>query len=264
MSHELQSTLEASGIQWPALRNHIPCMAHSIQLALNTFMSRLGVKGCTKFWEAYKRDQQIGDNESIEIGKSQRLRQVGNARINKVRAMRPGLAKIIETVRISRYFESPETDLDIAENACCIDHADTWLSKQVHWLLKPKVHITVLHIMAVRTCWNSTLEWHEWAYRVWESTHKWLQNSKYTDFQPLLKTQDERTIVNRVMDDVRPFRYWILSISKRHTVTLHHIIAVYNDLFNHMDGVMRALARKKTQWKEHLFFAVKLARQKLS
>jgi len=31
-----------------------------------------------------------------------------------------------------------------------------------------------------------------------------------------------------------------------------------------MDGVMRALAKKKTPWKEDKFFAVKLARQKLS
>jgi len=53
-------------------------------------------------------------------------------------------------------------------------------------------------------------------------------------------------------------------MSKRHTVTLHHVITVYNDMFNHMDGMMRALATKKTQWKEDLFFAVKLARQKLS
>jgi hypothetical protein len=35
-------------------------------------------------------------------------------------------------------------------------------------------------------------------------------------------------------------------------------------MFDHMDGVMRDLAKKKTQWNEHLFFAVKLARQKLS
>jgi hypothetical protein len=34
---------------------------------------------------------------------------------------------------------------------------------------------------------------------------------------------------------------------------------VYNDLFDHMDGMMRALAKKKTQWKEDMFFAVKLA-----
>jgi hypothetical protein len=31
-----------------------------------------------------------------------------------------------------------------------------------------------------------------------------------------------------------------------------------------MDSVMQALAKKNTQWKEDWFFAVKLARQKLS
>ena len=98
---ELHSTLEASAIQWPALMNHIPCMAHVIQLALGAFISRLGVKGRTKSWEAHERDQQFGENESKDIGKSPRLRKKGNARINKVSAMKPGLAKIIEKVRIS-------------------------------------------------------------------------------------------------------------------------------------------------------------------
>jgi hypothetical protein len=101
MTCEPQSTLEASGIQWPASRNHIPCMAHIIQLAVGAFMSSLGVKGRTKSWEAHEHNQQFGENQSIDIGKSQRLRKEGNARINKVSAMRPGLAKIIEKVRIS-------------------------------------------------------------------------------------------------------------------------------------------------------------------
>jgi hypothetical protein len=101
MTRELQLTLESSGIEWPTLRNHILCMVHVIQLALGAFMSSLGVKGRTKSWEAHERNQQFGENENIEIGKSQRLRKEGNARINKVLAMRPGLAKIIEKVRIS-------------------------------------------------------------------------------------------------------------------------------------------------------------------
>jgi hypothetical protein len=50
----------------------------------------------------------------------------------------------------------------------------------------------------------------------------------------------------------------------RHTDTLPHVIAVYNDMFDHMDGLMRALAMKKTQWKKEMIFAVKLAGQKLS
>jgi len=107
-------------------------MAHVIQLSLGAFMSSLGVKGRTKSWEAHERDQQFGENESTDIGKSQRLRKEGNARINKVSAMRPGLAKIIDKVRISTYYESAETDLHIAGNACCIDYADTWTSKRVY------------------------------------------------------------------------------------------------------------------------------------
>jgi len=136
MTRILETTIEASGIQWPALRNHIPSMAHIIRLALGAFMSTLGVNGRTKSWEAHERDQQFGENECTGIGKRQRLRKEGNARINKVSAMRPGLTKIIEKVSISTYFESAETDLHIAENACCIDYADTWWSKWVHWLSK--------------------------------------------------------------------------------------------------------------------------------
>jgi hypothetical protein len=107
-------------------------MAHIIQLALDAFMSSLGVKGRTKSWEAHKWNQQFGEIESADIGKSQRLRKEGNAQINKVLAMRPGLAKIIEKVRSLTYFESAETNLHIAENAGCIDYADTWSSKPVH------------------------------------------------------------------------------------------------------------------------------------
>jgi len=129
---------------------------------------------------------------------------------------------------------------------------------------KAKVCIAVLLIMDVKTRWNSTLELLKAAYRLREFTREWLQNPKYSEYRPLFKSQDEWTIVKYVMEVLRPFRYWTLWMSKRHTVTLHHVITVYNDMFDHMDGVMRALAKKKTQWKEDLFFAVKLARQKLS
>jgi len=136
MSCDVQTILEASGIEWPALRNHIPCMAHVIQLSLGAFVSSLGAKGRTKSWEAHECDQQFGENESTDIGKGQRLRKEGNARINKASAMRLGLARIIEKVRISTYFECAETDLEIAQNACCIDYADTWSPKRVYRLSK--------------------------------------------------------------------------------------------------------------------------------
>ena len=129
MTQKLRSTLEASGIDGPAMTNHIPCMVHVTQLRLDAFLSSLGVKGRSKSSEAYERNQQFGKNESTDIGKSQRLRKEGNARINIVSAMRPGIAKIIEKVCISRHFERPETDRDIAQNACCTDYTDSWSSK---------------------------------------------------------------------------------------------------------------------------------------
>jgi len=104
-------------------------MAHTIQLALCAVISSLGVNSRTKSWEAHEHNQQFGENENTDIGKSQTLRKEGNARINKVSTMGPGFAKIIEKVHISTYFESAETDPHIAENACYIDYADTWLSK---------------------------------------------------------------------------------------------------------------------------------------
>jgi len=116
MTREQQSTLQDFGMKWPTLWNHNPCMAHVIQLGIGAIMSSLGVKGNTKPWEAHHRDQQFGENESIYIGKSQRLQKEGNGRINTVSAMRSGLAKIIEKVRNSTYFESPEADPQTADN----------------------------------------------------------------------------------------------------------------------------------------------------
>ena len=101
-----------------------------------------------------------------------------------------------------------------------------------------KVRIAVLLIMDVKTRWHSTLQLLERAYRLWEFTSEWLKNPKYAEYRPLFRTQaHEWTIVKYVMEVLRPFRYWTLWMSKRHTVTLHHVITLYNDMFDHMDGV---------------------------
>jgi len=136
ISEELQSTFEASRIEWPTFRNNIPCMAHFIQLGIGVFMSSPGVKGHTNSWETNEHYQQFGENESIDTGQSQIHWTEDNSRINKVSAMRLGLAKIIEKVHISGNFESPKTDQHIAANACWIDYTETRSSKRVHWLSK--------------------------------------------------------------------------------------------------------------------------------
>jgi len=66
------------------------------------------------------------------------------------------------------------------------------------------------------------------------------------------------------MEVLRPFWYLTLWISKRHTIPLHRVIQVYNDKFDYVDGVMRALAKKKTKLKKNLYFTMQVACQKLS
>jgi hypothetical protein len=75
-------------------------MVHVIQLASGAFMTSLGVKGHTKSWKFQQRNQQCLENETTDIGKTQILRKEGNARINKLTAMKRGLAKIIQKERI--------------------------------------------------------------------------------------------------------------------------------------------------------------------
>jgi len=110
--------------------------AHVIQLALGALMSSLGVQGHSNSREAPERDQQFGETESIVIGKSHRQQKEDIGRINKVLAMRQGLAKIFEKVHNSRHFQRPENDLHIAESPCSNDYTDTCSSKGVHWLSK--------------------------------------------------------------------------------------------------------------------------------
>jgi hypothetical protein len=64
--------------------------------------------------------------KSLAKGKGQAHREEGIAQIKKLSAMTPGLRKIIQKVCISRYFDSLETDLEIAANASFVDCTDTW------------------------------------------------------------------------------------------------------------------------------------------
>jgi hypothetical protein len=117
--------------------------------------------------------------------------------------------------------------------------------------------------MDVKTHWNSILELLERANRLRDFTHKWLKNQKYNHSCALYTTPDYWVIVKYVMEVLKPFRYWTLSMSKRCAVILHHVITIYNDIFDSLDSVMGALTKKKTQWMEDLFFALTFAGQKL-
>jgi len=48
----------------------------------------------------------------------------------------------------------------------------------------------------------------------------------------------------------------------RHKVTLNHLIIVYTDMFDHMDGSFRAFAKNNIRWTEDLVSAMKFGWQK--
>lgn len=66
------------------------------------------------------------------------------------------------------------------------------------------------------------------------------------------------------MEVLRPFQYGTLWMLKQHTMRLDHVITLYNDTFDHIDGVMQDFARNETQWKAYVYMALKFARQKQS
>jgi len=132
MSAKLPPFREALAIEWPAFSYHIPCMVYIIQLLFSAFLSILKVNDHTKTWDGNKHYKQFEENEGTDLGKRQRHRNKGNARVDKVSAMRSGLGKIIEKVHTLRNFGSPETDHRIATNVCGIVYVDTWSLKRVH------------------------------------------------------------------------------------------------------------------------------------
>jgi len=127
-----------------------------------------------------------------------------------------------------------------------------------------KVRFVVLPIMDLKIHWNITMEVLERAYGLREFTREWLKNPWYTDYLPLFPTKFNWTIVKYIVEVLRAFQHWTRLMSKGHTVTQLHVITVYNDMFNQMDGVMRRIPQKKTHRREDLYFAVKFARLKLS
>lgn len=115
-----------------------------------------------------------------------------------------------------------------------------------------KVSIAVLPILDVKTRSYSTPESLQPTDRLQEFTCQQLKNSTCGDYRPVFTTQDQWTIVTYIMEVFRPLQYWTLWMLKRHTVTLHHILIVYNAMFNHMDGNIRAFGKNITDCNQSL------------
>ena len=94
MVKELQRSLKAMEVDWSAAQNHIPCMAHVIQLALAAFMKSLGIQGRNRSWEDGVRDALTEE----QGGK----KKMGGCRIAKIEILKAEFNKIIEKVSARR------------------------------------------------------------------------------------------------------------------------------------------------------------------
>ena len=88
-SDSLQAALNLIGVKWSAWNNHMPCMAHVIQLSLGAFMKELKIGGREKFYV-----EQVFRQEDSEGGKK--------SKIEKFLDLPKGFGKIVEKVRTMR------------------------------------------------------------------------------------------------------------------------------------------------------------------
>ena len=137
-------------------------------------------------------------------------------------------------------------------------HCDSYLALQ-----KGRELIVVTLILDVKTHWNSTLATLERAYWLRPYMCQRLLNDEFLGFWPLYTTEDEWQAVEYVLEVLTPFRYWTLWMSKRHTITLHRVISIYNEMFDHLEGAMRSFKGKCTAWKVDVRRTVRASHKKL-
>jgi hypothetical protein len=119
MTRKFQEALVASGQEWNAAQNHIPCMAHVIQLVLGAFMASLGIQGRAKSWAEHEREKQTQCQPSK--GKVPAKKRT---RVCRVEELEAGFHKIIEKVcneydRLVSCPASPLTSLSPPSEQTC-------------------------------------------------------------------------------------------------------------------------------------------------
>lgn len=83
----------------------------------------------------------------------------------------------------------------------------------------------------------------------------------YTQFK---LDQEEWRQVEYLLLLTKPFFDFTNVLSKTRDVTVHHVISIYNRLFNHLDDAESKLKRKAVPWKKRMLQALGAAKEKLS
>jgi hypothetical protein len=139
----------------------------------------------------------------------------------------------------------------------------TWSSKLIDWLSNANVYIVVLHIMDLKR--DGIGHW-SWMTEHTEYAHSPVSGSRIHN--AVIRSQSSQHRMNGPLwsmswktsghSDTGPSgcQRCIWSHSLRNSAVNYHMCT-------HMDSIMQDLAKKETQWKEDMFFAMKLLWQKL-
>ena len=116
-------------------------------------------------------------------------------------------------------------------------------------------------VMDVATRWNSTAVMPSGAHRLRPYTEKWIK--MYPVFQPFWTTDDEWKVVQYILTILEPIQYWTLWMSKRQDFTLHQVLRIYGNMFDHFEAFMKRLRAKTADFKQDLLRALEAATAKL-
>jgi hypothetical protein len=227
MSKNLSVVLkEQRGIEWNSETGLVHCMAHVIQLALKAFFDSLGVK---------QREKYYGDVETSKTmaGGVKQYKKIKTAvRLAKFQELPAGIGKTIEKQR----------RLAVVVNSS---------SQRIESYLNPQdgnEKYAVTLILDVRTRWNSMQLMLSRALRLRAYSVQWLADRP--EYAMLRTSKCEWRVIEYIIHVTQPFHYWTLWMSMRHNVTIHRVIRIYNQLFDHLDGCVQKLTNKRSEWKK--------------
>lgn len=98
------------------------------------------------------------------------------------------------------------------------------------------------------------------AKRLQSTFNRFCSEYRLTD---LMLCHEEWRQIGYLLWITQPFFKFTTALSKTKDVTIHLVFKIYNNLFEHLDGSIAQLQRKKLPWKQNMLTALKAARQKL-
>ena len=203
----LKQLLAEKGIIWNAERNHIPCLAHVINLAVKNFLNALKIQSQTSEnkWEVLEfKARSLSSKDSWQKYKIDSNNPFGRA-IQKIR-------------KISYLINWPPSHLKSFQDMC-----------------KMVDIVFMCAIKDVATQWNSTHNMLARAVYLRKAIDTWIRMN--TDYVNLILRDDEWTYVEFLVHFLAPF-YWTTQLLQFTSIpTLQQTFETYESLFNSLDNV---------------------------